>query len=718
MKKWIALLVALTLMLGCLTGCAGAQTAATENQPAAEEPKETEAVEAAAEEAAAPAEENAEAAPDYSTGTPWPDIDLEGVVTPDMPAELKDNFALYVNKDKILELEIPEGYSYGGTIQDLALINAEDTKNMFLGDAPETHDAKLAYDLFWLMMDWDSRNALGVAPLKEMTDAVEAISSVEELLAYFVETPIEKQLSALWSAGPMQDLVDSSRYILVVGDAGLLLGDSAEYRELTAFGAVKKEAYSALAGKMLLKLGYSQKEAAEKIDNCFAFETMLSDAIFTNEEQQRPDYFGRIYNSYSREELEAALGALPILPCLEQVQGYPAAEEYIVMNPEYLEKLNEVCTEENLPLIRDMLIVCGAIGESNVLDRECYEWSVECDNAISGATGILPDETVFSAAASQTLSWPVARLYTETYLKQEDKDRISALVDDILDAYHGILEEADFFSAETRAKALEKLDAIGKCILYPDSWEKYSYEDLNFKSREEGGTLWEASEAITEFALARSVEDYSKPVDKEKWGEPPQVVNCFYDPQVNGIYILGAFAQGAMYRSDMSDEELYATIGSVIGHEISHAFDSKGAQFNKNGDMISWWTEEDYASFLERNAKMEAYYNAMHPWEGQNFYGSIMTGEACADMAGLKVMLRLAAEKPDFDYDLFFRSYAGVWLTKDTLGMAYVRINDSHPMAYLRVNATLQQFDEFLDFYGITEGDGMYLAPEDRAAIW
>ena len=87
-------------------------------------------------------------------------------------------------------------------------------------------------------------------------------------------------------------------------------------------------------------------------------------------------------------------------------------------------------------------------------------------------------------------------------------------------------------------------------------------------------------------------------------------------------------------------------------------------------------------------------------------------------MAGIKAMLRIAAEKEDFDYDTFFRAYADIWFTKDTLQMAYARINDSHPMPYLRINATLQQYDEFLDFYGITEGDGMYLAPEDRVAIW
>ena len=168
----------------------------------------------------------------------------------------------------------------------------------------------------------------------------------------------------------------------------------------------------------------------------------------------------------------------------------------------------------------------------------------------------------------------------------------------------------------------------------------------------------------------------------------------------------------------MSDEELLGTLGIMIGHEISHAFDSTGAQFDKNGDMRSWWTEEDYAKFLERNKKMVDYYNAIHPWEGQDLHGSAMTGEACADMAGFKAMLRIAAKNPDFDYDKFFRTFASRWLSKDTLQYAYIRINDTHPMNYLRTNCTLQQYDEFLDFYGITEGDNMYLAPEDRVAIW
>ena len=378
----------------------------------------------------------------------------------------------------------------------------------------------------------------------------------------------------------------------------------------------------------------------------------------------------------------------------------------------------ELYTDENLPLIKDYMIVHGAVGASGSLDRECYEWNYAASNAISGASGMLDDETMFSSSVAGTLAWPVAQLYTQTYLKQEDKDRIFAMMEEILDAYHGIIEEADFLSDATREKAIEKLDAIQPRSLYPDSWDKYNCDGLDFDGPENGGTLWEASRRITAYLIAKSIKEFPEPVDKEKWAMPPTIVNCFYDWTNNTITILGAFAQGGLYSSDMSDEELLARLGCVIGHEISHGFDSTGAQFDKNGNMASWWTEEDYAAFLERNRKMADYYNAMHPWEGQDFYGSIMTGEAGADMAGMKAVLRIAAKKENFDYDAFFRSFAGLWLEKDTLQSVYSSINDVHPMSYLRINCTLQQFDEFLDCYGITEGDGMYLAPEDRVIIW
>ncbi len=657
------------------------------------------------------------AAPDYRSGTPWPDIDLEGVVTEDMKASVKDNFALAVNKDKILALEIPTGYPCGGTLVNLQLKQREDIKSMFLGKAPAGHDQKLAYDLFHFMLDWDSRNAQGIAPLKEATDAIESVNTIDELSAYFLETPPEDYVAPLLSMASSPDIKDSSRNILMVGTAPLLLDDSAEYSKLTDYGAIKKEAFSELARKMLVKLGYTEKDSLQKIDNCLALEKMMASAIYTNEEQHKADFIAKANNYYSRDKLAEAQGKVPVLSLLEHL-GYPEAKKYVVISPAFLARLNELYTTEHLPLLKDYLIVHGAVNCASYLDRECYEWNYACSNAITGASGMLPDEDVFSSEVAGMLEWPTARLYADTYTKQADKERISQLADRILTAYHGVISEAAFLSEGTKANAIQKLEAIDKRILFPDQWEKYACSELNFASPREGGTLAQALKRISAYQYAQAVREYSEPVDKTKWAMSPHTVNCCYNPQTNSIYVTGAFSQGGIYHSGMSDEELLGKLGWVIGHEISHAFDSKGAQFDKEGNMKNWWTEEDYAAFRTRNDKMIAYYNGMHPWAGQDFYGSIVTGEAGADMAGMKAVLRIAGEKKDFDYDRFFRAMADILLLKDTLQNAYKRINNVHPMGYLRINCTLQQYDEFLNFYGIAEGDGMYLAPEDRVAIW
>ena len=703
MKKTIPLIV-VSLFATQLFACSTANNT----------PQQTATPEATAE----PAEVTEENEADYTTGTPWQCIDLDGVVTADTPTDLKDNFALYVNKEKILNTVIPEGYSYGGTIMDAVVNNDRDIKNMFVSGKAESHDAKLAIDLYNLFMDWDTRNKIGVEPLKQAVDIVEKIDSIDALSTYLGETPTPDQLYSPLLYGVTDDLVDSNLKVLAILPARFVLGDSAEYTNLTDYGKMKKDAYTTLVNKMLVKLGYSSEEAQQKLDHCFEFETLLAPFTCTSEESQKPSYISSINNHYTREELKTAVGNLPFLNSMEIGDGFPVTDDYVIYEPKSIEQLNKLYTEENLTLLKDYIIVHGVISNASILDRECYEWSIDADNAISGSTGILDDETAFSTLTSNILSWPVGRLYAETYLKQEDKDRISTLVDEVLVAYHQILEEADFLSEKTKKNAIEKLESIDKRILFPDSWEKYSYESLTIKSPEEGGTLWEAMHSISEDGTQRSIEEYQKPKDKEKWVRPPQILNCSYDPTTNSIYVFGGFARDGIYNSQMSDEEVYAKVGAVIGHEISHAFDSSGSQFDKDGNMLNWWEEADKQAFLEKNKKLEEYFNAMHPWEGQNFYGSIVTGESCADMAGIKCMLLIAKTKENFDYDAFFKAYADIWSTKDTLARAYVRINDVHPMPYLRVNTTLQQYDEFLEFYGIKEGDNMYLAPEDRVNIW
>ena len=660
---------------------------------------------------------------DYTTGTPWMNIDLEGNVTPDTPTDLKDNYALWANKDRILNMEIPAGYMAGGNTSEVNYKATEDLKALFHGAVPEDHDSRLAYDYFYLLCDWDARDARGVAPLKEMIDVVEGITSLDALTEYFVKTPWENRLFCLWRESSQFDMEKPGYNILSIKNGYNLISDPEEYLEMTDYGEEQLETYEAFFGKMLEKLGYSEEEAKQKFENCFAWEALLNSGIASAEESNSSEYPFPADTYYTRDELLSATPNIPILETLEKVDGYPAMDRYLVPEPAVLEKLNELYTEENLPLMRDYLILHGIFQMAEALDWESYALAFDCQEMLSGGTHIELNREDYSESEVYedlkiNVGWAVSKFYVEKHTNPEDKERISALVDEIVTAYYGIIEDADFISEETRAGAIAKLDSMVRNVLYPDSWEPYSFEDVNFVSKEEGGSLWEAYRAIKKHEHEKTVAGAVKPYDRTIWDLLPLDGNCGYTPGANSFTIKAAFVQAPNYRPDMSDEELYAYMGCAIAHEISHAFDANGAKYDKDGNFINWWTDEDYAAFNAKNEKLAAYFNAMHPWEGQDLNGEAVIGEACADMAALKCMLRIAAGKPDFDYDRFFRAFADRNATRETLVWAMVVLEDEHPLNYLRINTCLQQYDEFLDFYGITEGDNMYLAPEDRVAIW
>lgn len=658
---------------------------------------------------------------DYTTGTPWLYVDLIGNVTEETEANLKDNFALAANKEKLLKLEIPAGYPCNGTGESRFIQNQKDLARMFTKGTATSREARLAFNLYALLADWDSRNAVGVAPLKEQTDAVERIASLDELNRYFTEDTSEEQLACPWSCSGEKDSTTAEQWVIHICWSDLLLSDSAEYACETPSGKKQLEAKTRLAKNMLLKLGYTAEEADAKIEACLFFEQMLAPTIYTVEEQTVTNFPARTDNPCTREELAEASGRIPLLDYIEKAEGLPAFDRYNVMAPENLAALSRLYTDENLEMIKSYVIVHGVIDRAGDLDRESYEWKYVCDHVDYGEVTIPDDAESFAQYVTDQLPWAVARLYTETYLKPEDKERLTALAEKMVAVYHRIIEEADFLSDETKTKAIEKLDSIQFRILYPDDWIPYSYDGLEINTAAGDGTLYDAVKAVRRYKRIKRATAFGKAAQTGLWSGMaiPQTVNCSYDSGENTVFVGGGFAGGDMYNSEMRDEEVYGKIGFFIGHEITHAFDRSGAMTDKNGSMVQWWTDDELAAFMEKNRKLADYYSAIHPWEGVSWNGDTKTGEACADMGGMKCLLMLAKEKEDFDYDLFFRSYAECHLLKITPEYAMAaKFTDVHPLSYLRINTVLQQFDEFLDFYGIKEGDGMFLAPEDRVNIW
>lgn len=665
--------------------------------------------------AAAFAEEDPMAA--YRTGAPWACIDLEGVVTPDMAADPRDNFTFYANHDFYTTATIADDRIEVGSLSNLQLILQDDLRNIFTDNTIPGKDAKLVRDYYALLLDWDSRNAAGMAPVMEEIQKVEAITTIEELNTYILTSdPLDCMLPC-FSSYVTRDPLNPEDYVGYATDSPLMLKDSAEYTERTELGQRYYDADVMLLEKLLPKAGYTPEEVQQKIENIFAWEAMIAPLIYTRDESGRPDFIAKTLNYVTREEMLALEGKMPIVEQCEDVLGFGTWDVWMIPNPRYLEGMQEIYVDENVEKLTDWMICYYLIHSAGDLDRECYDLMNDYTEFLSGAQP-QPDEQAAMDIVTGALGWQIARIYCEQNFTQNDKDEMLAIIEEIISHYSTILLNAEFLSEQTRQAAIDKLENIKVFCLYPDDWSKYIPEDLSFAGPEEGGTLEEANRALAKVSLEEMRKSFREPIDHDEWISTPTTINCFYYSTENSVSILAAFCRGDIYNSDMSREEKLAKIGTVVAHEISHAFDSSGAQYDKTGVYTDWWTEEDKAEFGARIARLEEYLNSITLWEGENVHGSIKTGESGADMAAMQCILSIAKDIPDFDYDLFFRSYAEVFRSVGRLFLIQMIQTDSHPQDYMRINTVLQQFEEFNETYGVQEGDNMYLAPENRVLIW
>ena len=645
----------------------------------------------------------------------WLCSDVQGFVTEDTPAELKDDFALYVNKPWILQAEIPAITTSITPLVDNMLLVKERQAALMKDDSLTGHDADLVHKFYKLMTDWDTRNALGAEPVMPYIEAINAVDSLDSLTELLYSKynllhllPITVNVDA--------DPTDPDIYVAEIDHQMLMLGPASEYTERTEYGDELYQETHQIAMYMLQAVGYSAEEAETVYANAIAYETKLAVHIPTPLARSDPRYYESKINYFTPEELTALAGDFPITDMLASL-GMAGAKRYNVVQPDYITGIQEVFTEENVPLIRDWLIVNTLSNVTRLLDKKTINGTSE----IYGNTDIkISEDLAVLSDLENLLPVPLDNLYIQKYCTEKMRQDVLAIVDEIIPYYRSMLESVDWLSEETRKAAIEKLDAMDVKAVYPDEPEYWS--GLDFAGPEEGGNLLEAYSAITDFRLFLKAARIDTPVDKKAWDQklnPASSVGAMYTPDNNSINIFAGILNGEYYNEGMSYEQMLGGIGFTIGHEISHAFDTNGSQYDKDGAVSNWWTGEDSAAYRVRVDKLAAWYDGFIPFEGAEYYGEDVQTEACADMASMKCLLAIAAEKEDFDYDAFFRQFAANWRDQSTLASLESKMRfDSHSMHYMRINATLAQFDEFLNFYGITEGDRMYIFPEDRVAIW
>ncbi len=309
-----------------------------------------------------------------------------------------------------------------------------------------------------------------------------------------------------------------------------------------------------------------------------------------------------------------------------------------------------------------------------------------------------------------------AKVYVENYYDEGTTEHVKSMVQQIVNEYEEMLNGATWMSTNARKEAVDKLKAIHIQVGHPDEWADTS--NIQVASRENGGTLFSEVRRINEQEIEQELSLLRGSAKGSYWNNCISV-NARYDAATNSITIGAGILGGDFWPEGASEEQLLGATGVTIGHEISHAFDSNGAYFNKDGAYNNWWSDADVASFERRVKKVEDYLSTIKPLGEVGYNGEQVAAECMADMAGLKVVMRLAASKDGFNYDEFFRTYARIWASYMSMDAALnLMQTDEHPLDRDRVNIPVREVDEFNATYDIHEGDGMWLAPENRISVW
>ena len=706
-KKLISIVLSLSIIGGLVTGC---------NTPV----QETAATAASSESTTQTTETEAKTAlpMDPSGMKPWINSNIMGMAADeDMRPDLKDDFYFNVNFDYLRDGQLRPGYSEEAPFFDAMYLVRDRCFEILNDDTLTGDDAQRVQAYYELWLDWDSRNEAGIEPILPFIDQIKEVDSIEEMNELLLS-----EENHIYGVRPdvievMPSYTDSSLYEVWILSTSLSLSDAGEYREMTESGRRLKERRDSQYSYMLSRVGYSDEEIEQILTDLFEFETAVAANMKSRIEWREPNAALESINPATIESLREMSPNYPLADYMEKY-GWAESDLINVDEPKWLEGLNALYTEENLPGIKAYILTQTLRQWITFLDEDAYRKNQEYYMTYYGITEDEPDEDLAYEETRAAFPNCFARLYIDKYLNEETRNEITQLCQDVADTYKEIIMEEDWMSDETKEMAVNKLSNLKINAVYPDKWP----DDSMYKvvSKAEGGTYFQA---VLDFYSGMEQEMLSKintKVDPDLWTVDILETNAFSDFQDNSINIIPGFFCSATYRSDMSVEELYGTLGTVIGHEISHAFDSTGSRFDANGNVNNWWTDEDLAAFDARSARVAEYFDGIVAFDdGTVIRGQLVQGESIADLGSMKCILKMAGKIDGFDYDQFFRAYANLWAGFGTIeNLLDAAATDSHAFAYLRANVVIAQFDEFIETYDIHEGNGMYIAPEDRILVW
>ncbi|MBP5618064.1 MAG: M13 family metallopeptidase, partial [Clostridia bacterium] len=422
----------------------------------------------------------------------------------------------------------------------------------------------------------------------------------------------------------------------------------------------------------------------------------------------------KLFNPMSVDEAAECLKPLDLKGLLRDVWGDAAPGTINVGTPDFVRGFGEILSDETFESFIRWTYVNTLLGYAPALSRTIAGLANAYRRRLTGVKEEPAAEKQAFRLASALYDQPVGHYYGRAYFGEAAKEDVVGLVRQIIAAYRTRIADNDFLSPATKEKAILKLDEIKIKMGYPDSCDAY-YDSL--KVREEDA-FFDAMRAILCARIRRRIDKLTRPTDFTEWNMPGHMVNASYDPFKNDITFPAAILQKPFYSLTQKREENLGGIGTVIGHEISHAFDNNGAHFDEHGNLHDWWTEEDFKQFEARTQGMIEQYDGI-PFHGGKVNGKLVVSENIADNGGMAATLEIMRDLPDAYYKAYFENFARVWCQKAS--ESYIRLlltNDVHSPAELRANMTPRNFAEWYAAFDVAPTDGMYIPEDKRVAIW
>lgn len=611
-----------------------------------------------------------------------------------------------------------------------------------VGDVSPTSDEARVGALYSTAIDMDARDAAGLGAAAPLFSSIGGATTLEEYERAVGSIAGTYELNACIGITSSVSAQRGGIYTACIEDPTIFM-DGAYF---TSSDSTARDRLKAHLVRMLELYGYSSEKAEHDGAAVYDMVVDLASVALSPDEYYEPSIssnlmgWDELQSLFEGIDLDVLLGAAGCTPAT-------GVDTFDVTSINQAKVLAAYFRPENLDTLKAYSILSLLDGYSpmsstyspmlaSYLGCDLRDERLSFRNYLDGITQQDSDETLAVSSNNRVLALAYSKLYVARYVDPAAKADVTSIVDSFLASYRAMIQGSSWMTDETKAEALKKIDTMKVQVVSPDAWEAW-LDDVELVPADEGGVYIDNVLRVKQAKQAQYLSQIDQPIDPSRWGVSTQSVNAFYNESINGITILAGILQAPMYDASASRASNLGGIGFVIAHELTHAFDASGSQYDSTGALRDWWTDADREKFEQVMAKFITFYNRYEVGDGIYANGERTLTENMADCGGMKCVVNVIAEECGVDpndpqsaageardryraaLDGAFSSLAEFWKTKYTsASLVYYRDVDVHSLPYLRVDGVLSATDAFYYLYDLQEGDGMYVTPEARPSIW